>query len=222
MIGTITKRHRQDGKPAWGYSFFAGRTSAGKRIQITKSGFDTRKEATDALRKAIEQHRINDNATNHLTLSAFLNHWLDEYAKHRCTAKTLERYVTLGRHVTNYLGETELQSLAPLAIESMLNSLRDSGGRKDETHPNGRPLSPRTVRHIAFLIHDALEFAVRWGLLHANPMDRVVLPKEEKKEVRALDKQRLSKLLGAVKETSLFRYSSWPHRPGAAVGNCLH
>jgi hypothetical protein len=58
MIGTITKRTRQDGKLAWGYSFFAGRTSAGKRIQITKSGFDTRKEATDALRKAIEQRRL--------------------------------------------------------------------------------------------------------------------------------------------------------------------
>jgi hypothetical protein len=41
MIGTVTKRARQDGKLAWGYSFFAGRTSAGKRIQITKSGFDT-------------------------------------------------------------------------------------------------------------------------------------------------------------------------------------
>jgi hypothetical protein len=131
MIGTITKRARQDSKPAWGYSFFAGRTSVGKRIQITKSGFDTKKEATDALRKAIEQRRFDDKDANHLTFSAFLDRWLDEYAKHRCTPKTLERYVTLGRHATKYLGETELQSLAPLAIESMLNSLHDTpmGGR---------------------------------------------------------------------------------------------
>jgi integrase len=203
MIGTITRRARGDGKPAWGYSFFAGRTSAGKRIQITKSGFDTRKEATDALRKAIEQHRFN-NTANHLTLSAFLDRWLDEYAKHRCTAKTLERYVTLARHATKYLGEVELQSLAPLAIESILNSLLDSGGRKDETHPNGRPLSPRTVRHIAFLIHDSFESAVRWSLLPANPMDRVVLPKAEKKEIRVLDRQCLSQLRGAVSGTDLF------------------
>jgi integrase len=204
MIGTITKRARQDGKLAWGYSFFAGRTSAGKRIQITKSGFDTRKEATDAVRNAIEQRRFDRNSANHVTFSAFLNRWLDEYAKHRCSAKTLERYLTLGRHATKLIGESELQSLAPLAIESMLNNLLDSGGRKDETHPNGRPLSPRTVRHVAFLIHDSLESAVRWGILPANPMDRVVLPKVEKKEIRALDKQGLSKLLGAVSGTSLF------------------
>jgi integrase len=198
MIGTITKRARQDGKLAWGYSLFAGRTSVGKRIQITKSGFDTRKEATDALRNAIEQRRFDRNGANHVTFSAFLNRWLDEYAKHRCSAKTLERYLTLGRHPTKLIGESELQSLAPLAIESMLNNLLDSGGRKDEPHPNGRPLSPRTVRHVAFLIHDSLESAVRWGILPANPMDRVVLPKVEKKEIRVLDKQGLSKLLGAL------------------------
>jgi integrase len=204
MIGTITKRTRRDGKLAWGYSFFAGRTSAGKRIQITKSGFDSRKEATDGLRKAIEQHRFEANSASLVTFSAFLNRWLEEHAKHRCTPKTLERYVQLGRHATNSLGDAELQSLAPVAIESMLNRLLDSGGRRDETHPDGRPLSARTVRHIAFLIHDSLESAVRWGILSANPMDRVVLPKAEKKEVRALDKRGLSQLLGAVKTTSLY------------------
>jgi Arm DNA-binding domain len=82
MIGTITKRARQNGTPAWGYSFFAGRTSLGKRIQITKSGFEARKEAADALRKAIEHHRSDASGTNRVTFSAFLDRWLDEYAKH--------------------------------------------------------------------------------------------------------------------------------------------
>lgn len=185
MIGTITKRSRRDGKPAWGYSFFAGRTSAGKRIQMTKSGFETRKEAADALRKAIEQNRSAANSVGRVRFTVFLDRWLEEHAKHRCTPKTLERYGQLGQHAIRYLGDTELQCLAPMEIEGMLNNLLDSGGRKDEAHPNGRPLSPRTVRHIAFLVHDSLETAVRWGVLATNPMDRVVLPKAEKKEVRA-------------------------------------
>ena len=98
MIGTITKRARRDGKPAWGYSFFAGRSSAGKRIQITKSGFDTRKEAADALRKAIEQHRSEATGASRIGFRAFLDRWLDDYASHRCTPKTLERYRQLGQH----------------------------------------------------------------------------------------------------------------------------
>jgi integrase len=116
----------------------------------------------------------------------------------------LERYGQLGQCAIRYLADTELQNLTAMAIESMLNNLLDSGGRKEATHPNGRPLSARTVRHVAFLVHDCLESAVRWGILSANPMDRVVLPKAEKKEVRALDKQSLSQLLGAVSRTSLF------------------
>jgi integrase len=175
MIGTITKRARQDGTPAWGYSFFAGRTAVGKRIQITKNGFDTRKEAAE------------------------------------------QRYVTLCRHAKSVSVKAELQGLAPLAIGSMLNSLLDSGGRKDEIHPNGRPLSARTVRHVAFLIHDSLETAVRWGLLPANRMDRVVLPKAEKKEIQAMDKQGLSQLLGALRRTSLF-----PLFVMAASTGCRH
>ena len=204
MTGTITKRFRRDGKFAWGYSFFAGRTPEGKRIQMTKSGFETRKDAADALRKAIEQHKSVSNTAGRVSFSVFLKGWLDEHAKHRCTPKTLERYEQLGQHAIKYLGDTEVQSLAPIAIESMLNSLRNCGDRKDEAHPNGRPLSPRTVRHIAFLIHDSLESAVRWNILPTNPMDRVVLPKVGKKEVTALDKEDLNQLLGAFRGTSLF------------------
>src|SRR6202035_2758631 len=143
MTGTITKRIRRDRKPAWGYSFFAGRTPTGKRIQITKSGFETRKEAADSLRKAIEKHRSGTNNASRLSFSAFLNQWLEEHAKHRCTPKTLERYGQLGQHATRHLGETDLQSLTPMTIQSMLNTLLDFGGRKGEAHPNGRPLSPR-------------------------------------------------------------------------------
>jgi integrase len=204
MTGTITKRFRRDGKPAWGYSFFAGRTPAGKRIQITKSGLETRNEAADALLKAIQQNGLGPGNASRVSFAAFLNQWLEEYARHRCTPKTLERYAQLGQHATKYLGDAELQSLAPITIERMLNNLLDSGGRKDEAHPNGRPLSPRTVRHVAFLVHDSIEAAVTWGILPANPMDRVVLPKAEKKELRALDKEGLSQLLGAVTGTSLF------------------
>jgi hypothetical protein len=111
------------------------------------------------LRSGLDSSRIG--------FTAFLDRWLDDYASHRCTPKTLERYRQLGQHAKTYLGDTQLQSIAPLAIESMLNTLLDSGGRKDKGHPDGRPLSARTARHVAFLIHDSLESAVRWGILPA-------------------------------------------------------
>ena len=92
MTGTITKRLRRDGKPAWGYSFFVGRSAAGKRIQITKSGFESRKEAGQALLLAIQHHRAAPATGSRLDFGTFVNRWLQEHAKQRCTPKTLERY----------------------------------------------------------------------------------------------------------------------------------
>jgi integrase len=204
MTGTITKRLRRGGTPAWGYSFFAGRTSSGKRIQITKSGFESRKEAGQALLLAIQQHRTGPATVSRLDFGTFINRWLEEHAKHRCTPKTLERYTQLSRYALRHLGNIDLHSLTPVSIESALNALRNSGGHADELHPLGRPLSARTVRHVAFLVHDSLEAAVRWGTLPMNPMDRVVLPKPERKEPKVLDEQGLGQFLDAVRGTSLF------------------
>ena len=146
MTGTITKRLRRDGKPAWGYSFFSGRTEAGKRIQITKSGFESRKEAAQALLLAIQERRPGTSAMSQIDFGTFINRWLEEHAKHRCTLKTFERYTQLSHYALRYLGNIDLKSLTPVSIEGALNALRNSGGRKDELHPLGRPLSARTVR----------------------------------------------------------------------------
>lgn len=95
MTGTITKRAGRDGKPAWGYSFFVGRSAAGKRIQITQTGFESRKEAGQALLLAIQQHRAGPATVSRLDFGTFINRSLTEHAKHRCTPKTLGRYTQL-------------------------------------------------------------------------------------------------------------------------------
>jgi hypothetical protein len=51
-----------------------------------------------------------------------------------------------------------------------------NSGKRD-----GRPLAPRTVRHIGFTVHDALQDAFRLELIAENPMKRVKLPKPVKK-----------------------------------------
>ena len=38
MTGTITKRLRRDGKPTWGYSFFAGRQAGDMSEYLNKAG----------------------------------------------------------------------------------------------------------------------------------------------------------------------------------------
>jgi hypothetical protein len=116
----------------------------------------------------------------------------------------LERYTQLRRYALGHLGNIDLHGLTPVMIEGALNALRNSGGRKDEVHPLGRPLSARTVRHVALLVHDSLETGVRWGTLATTSMDRVVLPEPERKESKVFDEQGWARSPDAVRGTSLF------------------
>ena len=57
-----------------------------------------------------------------------------------------------------------------------MNALSDHGGRVTKQHPNGNPLAPKTVRHIAFLVQGCLQQAVDWDLITKNPMQKVKKP----------------------------------------------
>lgn len=127
MTGTITKRPTKNGY-SWGYSFFAGRDESGKRIQVTKSGFATKREASEALRRAIQEHQAGTAvAKDTRTFAAFFEESLTEVAGRRCAPKTLERYRELGAYAVRKFGTVELQKLQAMAIEKALNELRDCG-----------------------------------------------------------------------------------------------
>src|ERR1017187_8564174 len=55
MTGCLFKRKLKSGT-SWGYYFAAGRDPDGKRIQIFKSGFETKGAASKASRAAIEDY----------------------------------------------------------------------------------------------------------------------------------------------------------------------
>jgi integrase len=205
MNGTIRKRPLKNGRAAWSYTFDAGKDEGGKRRQMTKSGFPTKAEASDALRRAIEEHQSGILAPKDSRKFAdFFGQWLKDHASRRCSPKTLERYGQLGEYAIRKFGDVELHRLAPMAIEKALFELQDAGGRPDKDHPAGRPLASKTVRHVAFLVHGCLDTAVRWGVLGKNPMDRVELPKLVKPKIVVLDKAKLSKILTAAEGTRLY------------------
>ncbi len=58
-------------------------------------------------------------------------------------------------------GDVPLQKLTQMALEQHFDSLLVSGGRKTAEHPDGGPLSPKTVREIAALVSQALDKAVK-------------------------------------------------------------
>jgi integrase len=234
MTGTVTKRTRKGGKPSWGYVFDAGRDESGKRLQPTKSGFATTKEAGDALRAAILEFEAERDASPPSEIPVFrlfFERWMQEHVERKCAPKTIERYRELGAYAIrqtlelggqgHVLGDVTLDKFGPMQMELMINALHDRGGQKTKEFLDGRPLSPKTVRHISCVIHGCFEKAVKWRLIEKNPMDGIELPRLVKKAPRVVEKGSVSKLLERSRGTRLYPLILLGLATGARRGELL-
>ena len=85
--------------------------------------------------------------------------------------KTIERYRELATYLAPELLAMPLSEITPLHLSREWTRLLKSGGHHRKTK-QARPLSSKTVRHIAGLVSSAFARAERWGLVATNPVKR--------------------------------------------------
>jgi integrase len=154
------------------------------------------------------------------SFAAFLQEWFKEHADRNCTPKTVERYRQLAAYVLPHIGATKLQDLSALILERVFNRLKDAGGwnRKAKVP---RPLAAKTVRHIAGLLHVALDTAIRCKLLKVNPVDGVQLPKVVKREAKSLDLEQLARFVAAALANGVYEFVMLAAATGCRRGELL-
>jgi integrase len=102
------------------------------------------------------------------------------------------------------LGETPLNQLTTAQIQAAIHHLEDDGGRKTDEFPEGRPLAPKTVRHMGTLLFTCLSEAERLSVLkipHPMANERMKLPKLAKRQPTVLDKDKLRDLFDRARGT---------------------
>lgn len=169
----VTKRGEK-----WQYRFEAAAVG-GKRKQISKSGFRTKKEALEAGTKALAEY---NNAGTHFTPSEvsvadYFEFWIQNGlpATHKETSvKTYKMYAK--RHIIPRIGQYKLCSLTPTVLTELVNQMKINGYSKS------------TVTLARSVLSAALDYAVEpLRYIKDNPMRYVKTPKidreEEKREV---------------------------------------
>ncbi|MBS1830569.1 MAG: tyrosine-type recombinase/integrase [Acidobacteria bacterium] len=217
MNGTVYKRENG----AWAYSIYAGRNEQGKQKRIFKSGFKTKRAADDAKNEKLREMKAPATpAPSPRTFDDFMSEWFEQHATRNCAPKTLERYRQLWEYVKPTVKAMRLSDLTALHLEREYNRLKDSGGRHRTTKAS-RPLSVRTVRHIAGLVKTALNTAVRWNLVQGNPATACVLPKGERKEAPAHDAGQVETLLSFAKDHWAYEILEFANGTGCRRGEIL-
>lgn len=160
----------------WQYQFEAAKID-GKRKQITKSGFRTKKEALEAGAKALSEY--NNIGTvfieSELSFNDFLDIWMKEYVHINLKQTTIENYSKkINTIIKPALGKYKLKSLTPGMIQTFINDKYKEG------------YSFNTLSVIKGILSKSMNYAVEpLKLIQANPVTYVELPSKRSKGVNA-------------------------------------
>lgn len=134
--------------------------------------FRTRTEADQVLRDALEAARRGWRGPARLTLSRYLREdWLPGVEMELAPTTAALYRTIVASYIVPRIGGTKLDAITPADLTGLYAALLREGKR------GGRPLAPKTVRHVHTTIRKALGDAVDARLLSWNPAVSAKPPK---------------------------------------------
>ena len=170
MKGHVRKRGSK-----WCFVVDVGKDANGKRIRKWVSGFDTKKEAEKAMTAKLQEiHSGLYVEPAKETMESYMTTWLADKAS-QVRPSTYRGYAWLiNRHIIPGLGRIKISDLRPQHLQTFYRNLQ-----KQE-----KPLSNRSILHTHMILHEALDRALKWGLIARNVADAVDPPRPETKQNR--------------------------------------
>jgi integrase len=203
----VFKRKYNSGTIVWRFIFALPGATRDDRRLICEVGFASKQAAMDAeaKRRTEELQKIElakagvapIAAALPTTLSMLFQEFFRQHAEEKLAPKTVERYKELAATLAPELLAMPLTEITPLHLSREWSRLLKSGGHHRKTK-EARPLSGKTVRHIAGLVSSAFSRAVKWGLVKTNPVEHSEPPVPKKHRGIALSPAQQNLVFGAA------------------------
>jgi integrase len=177
------------GKRKWLVRVFMGRNpKTGKKKYYSKQINGNKKDAQIFLNGVLREIDMGIFvAPSPITVSEYFDRWLQAAAKPKLSERTYADYEDLlERYVRSQFGHKKLSELKTLDVQELYSVMLQRG------------LSARTVRYTHAVISSAFKQAVKWGMLARNPAAFVDLPRQARKEMKALSPEEAARFLEAA------------------------
>ncbi|WP_432694321.1 tyrosine-type recombinase/integrase [Priestia aryabhattai] len=189
MKGSISKNDKT-GK--WDFVFNVGIDPlTGKRKQIRRRGFETKRHAIDEMTKLKAELLSNDFLDlTAMTYAKFMDEWFIERQNH-LQKTTFEIHSIYYQNVIKpKLGHFKIQHLTPLHVQKFINEL-----------VNQNTYSEHTIHLIYRIISASLKKAKIIRLLKDNPASGITLPKIRKKEMNVWSLEQVNYFINKSQKT---------------------
>jgi integrase len=206
---------RSQGEGSWEIKFDLGRDPVtGKRITKYVTFRGTKRKAQEELTRLLSQRNEGTYVDpTRMTVAEYLRHWLEADIDRRVATRTAARQRGIvEKNIIPKLGHVPFRKLTAAHIEAFEAEQQREGWVKShakitgETTPKKekRGLSAQTVLHIHRTLSQALDHAVRLGVLFKNPARQVKPPRPPSREIQILDKTEIKAVIEAAKPLCLY------------------
>jgi integrase len=138
-------------------------TGESTRRRIGGGSYRTRGEADAALQDALDRARRGWRGPARLTVADYLREWLAGVDLELASTTAALYRVIVNAYIVPRIGGKRLDAITPADLTRLYADLMASGGR------GGRPLAPKSVRHVHTTLRKALSDAVEARHIPYNP-----------------------------------------------------
>ena len=165
--------------------------ATGKRRQISKGGFRTKRDAENAL--SVVKYELDTGQhvrRSRLTVGEYFEGWLPSQAN-RLAPSTMKAYRTAIGRLDRHIGQMPLQALTPEVVEQLHEDLREDG------------LSPKTVLNTHHVLQAGLRDAARRGLVSQNVAAVAQTPSNTREPQLVLSRTELQVVIDEIEDPTM-------------------
>ncbi|AZR79056.1 MULTISPECIES: site-specific integrase [Bacillus cereus group] len=195
-MATFRKRGKK-----WEYRIRYVDKTTGKKREISKGGFDSKKEATFHANERERQlfHGMAADSKKTL-LSEYLIEWLETYKKGKVGQSTyLLNKRNINQHIIPYFQNIKLADMNKIEYQKFINHLINKG------------YSKRTVEIINSTMSNAIKRAIDLEMVYKDFTNRILIAadrfNQHSKKENYLTKEQVSKLLNAAHKDKILYYT---------------
>ena len=183
-----------------------GYTAEGRQVQRSKtwkpapglSDKKLEKELQKAL-QAFQDECDNCSVSGNVKFSVFADQWFEEYAKLELKAGSIFRLEKYKERTYSALGHIPMDKITPRHIQAFITNLSEPGTNKS----TGSGLSPKTIRGYLSFVSSVFVYAIRMGMLRANPCQNIRTPRKQAIERRCMTVEEAQHFLTALEAAPL-------------------
>lgn len=185
MKGYVRKKGNR-----WYYSFDIA-AEDGNRKRIERAGGDTKEEAQNALRNALNEYESAGTLISETSMSVkeYLDYWFNDYVMKNLKYNTQENYRTIiHKHINPYIGTYRLRTISPASIQKVIDENFDKG------------LSKQTLSIIKTVLTGAFKRAVYpYQFKKQDPTRYITMPKYDQRNQKTKNDLKIITIKGFKK-----------------------